>query len=103
MVNQIAQKVQSIITLHESMKNSYFWSAPSNAAARRQYEQNHSDSVEFEFNGHTYSFTVDTTCSSKNIYYRSNFSVDGQKRTVAVAKKLLNQLSNQTNLQRTSS
>lgn len=92
---QISKNIEQIISLHESMRNAYFWSAPSSAQARRAYEQTHSAELAFDYNGKSYFFSCETTCSAKNVYYRGHFTVDGNKKTVAAAKKLLQQIAAQ--------
>jgi len=84
MIKELKNNLKEAIELHEKMKNSYFWTPPSNASSRRSYEKNNSFS--FAYPG----LTVDceTSCSCKNIYYSGKFYYEGKKTTLTKIKNL---------------
>ena len=83
--NEIAE----IISLHEKMKNSYYWTPPRNAAYRRWYEEKNSVKIKGLYMRCPVSLECSTSCSCKNIYYRGSFYIDGKKVTIASVKKLI--------------
>lgn len=83
------RQMKEISELHAEMKNSYFWSPPSNASRRRRYEEARSNALEFRYNGQHYSIDQDTTCSCNHIYYRLTVLVDGDKKDIRAIRKLI--------------
>ncbi len=90
MINK--ERINQLIEQHEKMRNSYFWSSPRSAYGRRNYEQQHSDSEKFEWNGKIIEVEQRTMCSIRNIYYKQVICVDGIKKNVSVLKKIASQL-----------
>lgn len=82
-------EVEGIISLHEKMRNSYFWSPPCVASSRRSYEKKNSLHVVGDYNGHEIDLECSTECSCKNIYYKGTFIIDGVKKNIRGVKALL--------------
>lgn len=83
-------EIQSIIWLHEKMRNSFFWNPPGSASGRRNYEQQNSFAVEGLFMRCPVSLKCKTDCSCKHIYYHGYFEIGNKKVTIAQVKKLIN-------------
>ena len=79
--------VQQFIRQHERFTGSYFWSPPNSASARRRME--FETSFCFILAGVTYIFEQSVECSCKNVYYSSKITVDGKKKDIRVARKLV--------------
>ena len=79
--------VEEFIRQHERFTGSYFWNPPSSASARRRME--FETSFSFILAGITYTFEQSVECSCKNVYYSSNIIVDGKKKNIRAAKKLI--------------
>lgn len=62
--------LEAIIRLHDKMRGSYFYTPPSSAASRRNYESTHSLTTEFEVNGQAIRVEQTTSCSCRNVYYK---------------------------------
>lgn len=82
-------QINSIIELHASMKNAYFWNPPANASGRRKYENRHSMKIEGVYNNNEISLECKTECSCRNIYYKGYFYINGERCTVRKIKKLV--------------
>lgn len=80
---------EDVISLHENMKNSYFFTPPQSASSRRYYEKKYSREYAFIYDGVEYCFDLCTQCSCKNIYYSAYITVDGIKKDIRAVKKLL--------------
>jgi len=86
---KLEKTLRSIIEQHEKFKNSYFWSPPCGASARRSYEKKHSrGTIEFMLQGVTYTIIQNVDCSCKNIYYRFSVEVNGEGKDIRALKKL---------------
>ena len=83
-------KLESMIELHESMKNSYFWSPPSSSAQRRLFENQRTAANIFYFFGSQIGVAITTRCSCKNIYYNGNFYLNDVKVNVSKVKNIIN-------------
>lgn len=94
--NVTIQSLESIIDLHDKMKNCYFFSSPSSAAMRRSYEKYNSMTTEFELDGQQVKVVQDTKCSCRNVYYKMTIYIDGQqvKKDIRFIKKILKNLEN---------
>jgi phage-related protein len=79
--------VQEFIRQHEKFVGCFFWNPPSSASGRRRME--FETSFSFVLEGVTYTFEQSVDCSCKNIYYSSNITVDGKKKNIRAAKKLV--------------
>lgn len=88
--------LESIIELHERMRNSFNWTSPSTAWSRRNYEQKHSMTNEFTVNELNYQVVQTTTCSCKNIYYKMKIYINGEEsnKDIRLIKNLLKQEEN---------
>jgi hypothetical protein len=64
------EKLEEIIALHDSMRNCYFWNGVGNSRSRRWYEEKHSLTTNFDFEGDSYKVEQITTCSCRNVYYK---------------------------------
>lgn len=87
----IISKLNSIISLHEEMKNSYFFYSPSHASGRRAYEDSHSlDTIIFT-DVSIIRVVQETSCSCKNVYYSMSIYEDGKllHKDIRFIKKLL--------------
>jgi hypothetical protein len=90
----IKNELNSIINLHEKMRNSYFWSSPSVAASRRDYEKYNSNDYEFSFENQKIRVLQDTSCSCKNIYYSMKIFIDDKivNKDIRFIKKIYKSL-----------
>mgnify|MGYP003659559726 FL=1 len=89
MSKKLRSQITEAIDLHTSMKNSYFWSPPSNASGRRRMESQKSLNFEFIFKGDHYSVTLNTRCSCRKVRYSSDITVNGNKKTIRSLKTLV--------------
>lgn len=79
--------IAGIIDLAETMKKAYFFSAPSNARARRAYEDAHSISkVEWDEGGRHYTAEYTTSCSCSNVYAKGVYTRDGKPTTLTAIR-----------------
>jgi len=91
-----AKAIYDVIDLHTQMKNCYFYHAPTKAINRRIYEQQHSHTSTFFYDGHRYDIKQITLCSCKNVYYKMHIYQDGKaldkdiRFIEALRKKLCN-------------
>ena len=81
--------LEEIISTHERMQGCYFWTPPSSASQRRQYENRYSNQIRFELNGVDYDIVQATDCSCANIYYTLKIHVDGAKKDVRALRRLV--------------
>lgn len=90
--------LERIINLHNSMDGSYFFNPPSIAAGRRSFEDKHSLTSTFEYNGDTYTVEQKTRCSTRNVYYHVNYYKNGEKihADIRLVKKIFKALSHKT-------
>lgn len=88
---ELIEKLKIIICLHEKMRNSFFWTPPSNACGRRAYEERNSLETKFVFKGDTYEVIQKTECSCKNIYYSVKYKKNDEiiKADIRLIKKIL--------------
>ena len=83
-------KVETVIDHHDHWKQAYFWSARGlNASARRRTENKESFEVSFKHDGVIYRYVSDVRVSCANYYYRGEFFENGEKKNVALFKRLL--------------
>ena len=85
-------KLNTILELHEKMRNCYFWSPRGNAASRRREEEQKSNYLEFMLGEDYYEIDQTTRCSCKNYYYKLDVQVNGVKKDVRALKKLIKYL-----------
>lgn len=79
--------IAAIIDMAEAMKNAYFFSSPSNARARRDYEEKHSiGKVEWDEGGRHYTAEYTTTCSCSNVYAKGSYTRDGKPTTLTAIR-----------------
>jgi len=83
------EKVERALAQHAKHKNCYFWTPPVSAGQRRYTEQQNNWCVSFKHAGDTYTYESEVRCSCKNYYYRGEFAVNGEKRTVRAFWALL--------------
>ncbi len=83
------QLLNQIEETHVKMKNSYFWSPPSNAARRRNYESYNSNSAVFYVGDTLWEIHQSTDCSCKNIYYRLTIHVNEEKKDIRALRRLI--------------
>jgi len=83
-----------ILTLHEAMKSSYFFTPPQNASSRRWYEDNHSLTSTFQYKGDIYTVEQKTSCSCRNVYYSIKYYKNDAPLNVDIRfiKKILKEL-----------
>ena len=81
-------KVERALEQHRSFSNSYFWTPPGNASGRRSMEKRNNWSVGFRHEGVRYDYSSAVRYSTKNVYYKGYFEVDGEKATVRAFKRL---------------
>lgn len=82
-------RLRRVIEIHNVMKNSFFWTPPGHASARRIFETQNSDEFEFVYNGKVIYVNQRTVCSCKNIYYKLGILENGRKRDIRCLKKIV--------------
>lgn len=83
----IIHTISNIIALAAKFRNSYFFSSPGSASARRSYERNNSiDTITWTENGHTYTAAFTVSCSCSNVYASGTYTRDGKKTTLTAIK-----------------
>lgn len=87
-------KIDDIISLHEKMGGAYFYNPPSNAGARRYYEEKNSLYTKIIFENETYEINQETSCSCKHVYYNCNYDIRVIK---SLAKKMKIKIEEQKN------
>ena len=88
--NEIIQVLEAIIERVAKFKNSYFWTPPQNARARRDYEKYYSiPALEFEFGGNKYLAEFTVECSCNNVYAKGVYFKNGNKTTLTAIKNVL--------------
>lgn len=93
-LSEIADALTEIIDIARRMRESYHRFPPSSARERRRYEQRNTvELVRFEYAGHLYEAAFETVCSSKNVYARGHYSIDGNKCTLRQITKCLKDIS----------
>lgn len=88
---EIISKLNSIIGLHEEMRNCYFFNSPSHSWGRRAYEDSHSlDTIIFT-DISIIRVVQETRCSCNNVYYSMNIYENGERlnKDIRFIKKLL--------------
>ena len=84
-----SEKVDRALTHHERYRNSYFWASPSNASGRRWVGKRDSFQVQFRHEGRDYKYESAVHCSSRNVYYKGHFFIDGERKDVRAFTNLL--------------
>lgn len=97
-MDETLHTLERIINLHNSMDGCYFFNPPTVAASRRSFEDNHSLTSTFEYNGDTYTVEQKTRCSTRNVYYHVNYYKNGEKihADIRLVKKIIKALSPRT-------
>lgn len=85
--------IENVLRLHEKYRSSYFWSASRyNAGQRRREEsifaKNNPDFDIVTANG-TIEVRPELSISCKNVYYKLNIWLNGEKKNVSILKKFL--------------
>ena len=83
------KEIVDFIELWEKMSNAYFWSPPTSAASRRNYEKSNSLELNIIINNKTYQGTINVACSCRNIYVSRRLFVDGEKKRITALKKVI--------------
>lgn len=90
----LISQLEAIVSLHQKMSKSYFFTPPMVARNRRSYEEKNSLDTVFEYEGDVYRIEQVTKCSCKHVYY----SVDYYKNyelihaDIRLVKKILKKL-----------
>ena len=76
------------------MKGCYFYSSPSVASMRRSYEDYNSMTVAFMLDGKQIRVEQDTTCSSRNVYYKMTIFINDEvtNKNIRFIKSILKNL-----------
>ena len=90
-IQKMKNKLNSIIQLHDKMKNCFFWSSPSSSASRRNYESYNSLESSVMYNNQVIKVIQNTSCSCKNIYYSMKIYVNDElvNKDIRFIKKML--------------
>ena len=89
------RRLEDIISLHEGMKNHYFFPSPSTSKQRRKYDDDNSLTTEFVYNGDKYKVVQSTYCSANYVYYNVRYyrnDILQPKMTIRNIKKIYNDL-----------
>lgn len=91
---EIISKLRVVIGLHDKMSKSYFFTPPSVAACRRNYEKANSLETEFEYSGDTIRVEQITECSCHHVYYKVKYYINGMpvSKDIRFIKKILKEL-----------
>lgn len=86
-------ELEDTLNQFERFANTYFWTPPASASARRGEEQRNSSKWEFLVDGKPVICSVSISCSCKNYYSTRKILVDGQpkKMMVPFLKKLISE------------
>lgn len=85
---------EKMLAHHEQMRNAYFFTPPKSAVSRRNYEMQHTKELSFDYEGHTYKYSSNCTCSCRYVYFSDNFVYDGKRTTARRVKNLLAKMQN---------
>lgn len=89
----IISKLQAIINEAERMRSAYFFTPPTNASARRSYEQYHShDEIQWQDGKDVFTARFTVSCSCHNVYAQGVYTRNGQKTTLTAVKNSLKRL-----------
>lgn len=78
--------VYHLIKHHEKFSKSYFWSPP--LVDRAGWGKTNSVNTTIEYNNNVYTIIMDVSASSRNVYYTSTFTLNGEKKNITILKKL---------------
>ena len=89
--------ILEIIDDCETCKYSFFWthgygSDFGNASARKTQGKKHTHEYSFKWNGKEYYFSTNLRLSRKNAYFKSYFYVDGERKDLRLARKILKEV-----------
>lgn len=92
-------QIDTLLTIAQRHKNSYFWTPPGHAAERRAYEKRNSvELITWEEGGHEYTAEYTVSCSCKNVYAYGNYTRDGKRTTItAIRNSYLRMLADYNN------
>jgi len=90
----ISNCINSVLDLHEKMKNHFFFVPPRTSNKRSVYEEKNSQEVEFDFEGKHIRIEQVCRCSGKYVYYYVNYYEDGEQISADIRylKKILKKL-----------
>lgn len=92
-INTLIAKIETIVNRAHDFRKAYFFTPPSSAYARRQYERANSCPVtEWEEGGHTYTAAFSVSCSCSYVYARGVYTRDGHNTTLTAIKNSLERL-----------
>lgn len=95
----LIKKLEEIVNTADKFKNSYFWSPPKNAAARRSYEVYYTkDEIKWIDGKDTYTASFDVQCSCRNIYAKGHYTKNGNKTTLLAIKNSLKRIKEAQNV-----
>lgn len=86
------QEIESIIRMHETYKNSYFWKAGGSAGERRSNEKRFASrypSVSFITKKGTILVEPSYSESCNNVYYSLSITLDEEKKNITTLKNLI--------------
>ena len=92
MNNKIKTKINSYLTMHEKYRHAYFWTSFGNAASRRNQEKKFADSYPIFFfrnNGKLIEVKPYFSLSCRNVYYKLEIRVNGEKKDIRALKKII--------------
>jgi len=106
---EIKEKINRYISLSDKHKNAYFWSSPSHASARRNYEKKNSFTFESQFVYHNELKTkvkfqhfslkcrFAISCSCKNVYVYKETIINDKSTNIKRLKSILKFLKTEIN------
>lgn len=83
------RKVRDALAQHEKMKGAYFWRPPGTASSRRSMEALAARDLSFKRGGRVYRYTCRLDVSCKHVYYRGEFSLNGEKKNRSLFARLI--------------
>lgn len=96
-IKKLYEKLKQVLELHYKMRGCYLWAPPRIASDRKNYEEEHSNRIIFEYqDGNSYSIEQKTSCSSSHVYYRMSIYKNGEllKADIRYIKKMIRQIEN---------
>lgn len=82
--------LKGLVSHWEKFAKCYFWSPPGSASGRRSEEKRHYRETEFSVDASTVHVKIEVSCSCRNYYCTKQVRVDGERKTLAYLKGLIN-------------
>jgi hypothetical protein len=92
MNNELKNKLQNYIDMHEKYRYAYFWTSFGNASNRRnqekRFKENYPD-FSFQIKNQKIELKPYLSLSCKNVYYHFHIFINEEKKDIRVLRKLI--------------